>query len=306
MERRARLAIILGIGLVPLAFAPSARAADPLVWTVNTTATTNDGTCDATHCSLPEAINAANLNDGPDIVAFDIPSTDPGCHATTGVCTISPQTPLEQLVDGETTIDGFTQPGASPNTNPFGQPINAAMKIVLDGSQIPYYPPGIWITSAGNRVRGLVIQRFYEGISLQQANDNRIEGNFIGPAVLVADDHADGHAHGDAVSATASIRVGLRRRSDLKKDFTTQPCLRGWSIAPPEGFFTNSEPPLVHGAKSKSPVNPDGWCGPRTSCSRTPIPLRCPSATSHTACTCKWSGTAGSTSESSHDSPPTW
>ncbi len=44
---------------------------------VNTTDDLDDGMCDATHCSLREAINAANASPGPDGISFDIPGNPP-------------------------------------------------------------------------------------------------------------------------------------------------------------------------------------------------------------------------------------
>jgi CSLREA domain-containing protein len=165
---------------------------------VNTTNDVDDGTCNATHCSLREALNAAAVHTGPDTISFNIPPADPGRDAS-GVCTICPASVLPSLTDGGTIIDGYTQPGASPNSNPFGQPINAALKIVLDGSQVPYYPDGLDIRSSGNLVRGLVVQRFNDGISVLDASDNRIEGNFIGTDALGSADLGN-RCHGVSIS----------------------------------------------------------------------------------------------------------
>lgn len=150
---------------------------------VNTTGATVDGTCDSTHCSLFEAVNAADFNSGPDTITFNIPSSDPGCDGA-GVCTIRPTSYSLYLSDDETTIDGYSQPGASPNTNPVGQSINAVLKIVLDGSLLPACcPSGLDIRSSSNVVQGLVIHRFYTGIQVVDADANRFEGNFIGTDV---------------------------------------------------------------------------------------------------------------------------
>ena len=46
-------------------------------FTVNTTDDVDDGVCDATHCSLREAINAANNSTSVVAIKFDIPATDP-------------------------------------------------------------------------------------------------------------------------------------------------------------------------------------------------------------------------------------
>ena len=72
------------------------------------------------------------------------------------------------------------EPGARTNTAPLGQSINAALKIVLDGSLMTGYPDGLDIRSSGNLVRGLVIQRFFDSIYIADAADNRIQGNFVG------------------------------------------------------------------------------------------------------------------------------
>jgi len=154
---------------------------ESLMLVVNTTDDADDGTCDATHCSLREAVYAADAHSGPSTITFNIPASDPGCDAN-GVCTIRPTAFGYYLVNGPITIDGYTQPGASPNTAPFGQPINAVLKIVLDGSLIPEntWPDGLSIRSAGNIVRGLVIQHFNNGIDVWKAGNNRIEGCFVG------------------------------------------------------------------------------------------------------------------------------
>ena len=158
---------------------PTSTPGESLVLVVNTTADTDDGTCDATHCSLREAINIADAHNGPSTITFNIPAGDPGRDAN-GVCTIRPTTDGYYLTNGPMTIDGYTQPGASPNTAPVGQPINAGLKIVLDGSSLTGYPTGLDIRSSGNVIRGLVIQRFNTGISVLDVDNNRIEGCFVG------------------------------------------------------------------------------------------------------------------------------
>ena len=61
---------------------------------VNTTDAGGDGMCDASHCSLPDALTVANLISGPDQIAFAIPPSDSGCDGA-GVCTIRLQTGAE-------------------------------------------------------------------------------------------------------------------------------------------------------------------------------------------------------------------
>ena len=72
-------------------------------------------------------------------IVFNIPSTDPGCNASTGVCLLQPVS--ENLgagdfnalppIDANLIVDGYTQPGASPNTLANGD--NAKILIQIDG-----------------------------------------------------------------------------------------------------------------------------------------------------------------------------
>jgi CSLREA domain-containing protein len=82
---------------------------------VNTTSDATDGACDATHCSLREALAAAQAG-GPHTIAFDIPGS--------GVRTITVGSGCVPRVFTPVTVDGYTQPGSSPNTNATGA-INA-------------------------------------------------------------------------------------------------------------------------------------------------------------------------------------
>ena len=163
-------------GFWPGVESPTPTGPTPLI--VNTTDDSSDGACNAAHCSLREAINAANARAGPDTIAFNIPGSDPGCDAS-GVCTIQPASLLPLLTDDGTTIDGYTQPGASAGADP-------VLKIVLDGYDNGSFS-GLAIRSADNVIRGLVIQRFTPftaiDISGTAARDNRVEGNFIGTDV---------------------------------------------------------------------------------------------------------------------------
>jgi CSLREA domain-containing protein len=138
---------------------------------------------DATHacavsgtgqCTLRDAILYANTTSGTTIV-FNIPGA--------GVHTIRPATDLPAIVN-PTTIDGYTQPGASANSNPTGiGRTNAVILIELDGSFESGGATGIGlaITGGGSLVRGLVIGGWATaGIVLQTTGNNRVQGNFIG------------------------------------------------------------------------------------------------------------------------------
>ena len=125
--------------------------------------------------SLRQAILDANAAAGLDTIAFAISGS--------GVRTIVPASPLPPIT-GPVTIDGYTQPGTSANTNPTTSGSNAVILIELNGNfqDISFYN-GLSIESggAGSTIRGLVIRGFSVGTGiLVRANNVAIEGNFIG------------------------------------------------------------------------------------------------------------------------------
>ena len=84
------------------------------IFTVNVVDDEDDGLCDGAHCSLREAINAANDNTGfTDTIEFDIPGDGP--HR------IRPESALPEITD-PVVIDGTTEPNFA------GSPI-----VVIDG-----------------------------------------------------------------------------------------------------------------------------------------------------------------------------
>src|SRR3712207_6180226 len=95
----------------PLSGAPSAAT-----FTVTTTADSGPG-------SLRQAIADANAAGTSDDIAFSIPGG--------GVQTIRPLSALPTLIS-PVTIDGYTQTGASANTNATGG-LNTALTVELDG-----------------------------------------------------------------------------------------------------------------------------------------------------------------------------
>jgi hypothetical protein len=140
-----------------------------------------DGVCqtNAGTCSLRAAMQEANAHLGPDTITFDIPGS--------GVQTILAPGGLPTLVDGGTTIDGYTQRGASPNTSPDVD--NAQIMIEVRGNLNPTTglpasgtAQGVSIVSASNTVRGLAIYNYVVSLLLFNigAHDNRVVGNFLG------------------------------------------------------------------------------------------------------------------------------
>jgi CSLREA domain-containing protein len=150
IPRRTRLVSAL-LALAWLGGAWCAQAKTIVVDTTSDLANVSDA-----HCSLREALNAANLDvasanpgecapgDGPDTIAFNIPGTGP--H-TIVVASTMPfiQTPIR--------IDGLTQPGS---TCPDGLRVEIAPATATQGGTVFMFLQG----SSGSLLRGLAIQGF--------------------------------------------------------------------------------------------------------------------------------------------------
>ncbi len=185
------------------------QALPPATWTVDSTddaadANPGDGVCAtaAGACSLRAAVTESNLHVGPDVVAFHVP-------ANAGIYSVF-QLPLGSLTltdtTGGTTIDGWSQAGATPNTD--AALSNAVNLIDIDsagGAQR-------FILSAGsNVIRGLTFSSTGTALHLiAGANANRIVGNWIGylpggangPADLNASIELDS-VHGNVIGTPA-------------------------------------------------------------------------------------------------------
>ncbi len=152
------MAVALLLGFVMLHPAQQARAAD---FTVNVADDEDDGICDSAHCSLREAIIAANDADGKDRINFDISGA--------GVHTIQPTSGLPPVTD-PIMIDGTTQPDFTDH------PL-----IEIDGSAAGAGVNGLAIFAGGSTVKGLIVNRFtFAGIFLGLGGGNTIVGNYIG------------------------------------------------------------------------------------------------------------------------------
>ena len=171
------------VGLVlalVLALVPVGHTAEAATYTVNSTNDVDDTNCNSSHCSLREAINAANANPGTDTIDFNIP-----CGG--GVCTIQPTSPLPTLTDNDTLIDGYTQGDAQPAT----ATMPAVLRIEIDGTSAGGSASGLTIESANNTISGLVINNFGgHGVFISGtiATDNRVMGNYIGTNAKGASD----------------------------------------------------------------------------------------------------------------------
>lgn len=120
--------------------------------------------------SLRQAILDANADEAHDDIVFDIPGNGP--HQ------ILPLTSLPEIA-WPVTIDGYSQPGASPNTDPLGS--DAQIRIELVG------PAGgaehalvLLAGSIDSTVRGLAINRFESSQILAMGDGCAITGNHLG------------------------------------------------------------------------------------------------------------------------------
>ena len=134
MDKALRIALLRAAALALIAFATAgtAPAGTFVVDSVGDApdADLTDGICRTSlgTCTLRAAIEQANASAGADTIAFSIPG--PGVH------TISPTAYLPILTDdGGVTIDGYSQPGSSPNTLAVGD--NAVLTIEIDASATP-------------------------------------------------------------------------------------------------------------------------------------------------------------------------
>lgn len=178
---------------------------DPPPRVVNSVADPGSGGCTVAECTLREAITAANAGSAGSIhsIVFDIDG--PGPHV------IAPTAPLPTITR-TTSIDGYSQPGASPNTLAEGS--NAVLQVRIDGIDAGPAATGLAVCGTDaeqSEIRGLSITRFAQhGLSL----GGRSDGSFCGavPADLRLTGNLVGLAPGGSVAGNAGsgIRTGTR------------------------------------------------------------------------------------------------
>ncbi len=147
--------------------------------------------------SLRQALLDANADADASTIVFDIPGDGP--RVIQSLSFLPP-------VTAPVTIDGFTQPGASPNTNALWGPSNADLRIVLDGT-FALGANGLSIQAPNSTVRGLAVDGFdFHGIVFQDADGGRVEGCYVGTDV--AGTGADGNGFSGVWLNNAQATIG--------------------------------------------------------------------------------------------------
>jgi uncharacterized repeat protein (TIGR01451 family) len=119
-----------------------------------------------TECTLPAAVQFANSDPDWNPISFDIPTQDSGYDSARGWWTIQGGQTYQLSITRPATIDGYSQPGAQPNTLTVGD--NAVIKIILPGI--------LYVYGEGVTIRGLCLV----DLRLFGARRAVIAGNFFG------------------------------------------------------------------------------------------------------------------------------
>ncbi|HKP02744.1 MAG TPA: hypothetical protein VJU77_05200 [Chthoniobacterales bacterium] len=147
--------------LIILALAWSSSAAIAETFTVTNTNNSGPG-------SLYEAINAGSNSPGGAVINFNIPGS--GVHVID--VGANPLPKVKNVI-----IDGYSQPGAHPNTLALGD--DAVILIQIDGGGVAGRY-GFWVLGF-SQIRGLAITRCDTAIAaLDPFDGNLFDGNFIG------------------------------------------------------------------------------------------------------------------------------
>jgi CSLREA domain-containing protein len=159
-------------------------AADITSFVVNTVDDTDDGVCTRVHCTLREAINAANADPGAETIGFSIGA---------GPQTIYFNSPMTALT-GPVTIDGSTQPGWD------GPPV---IELTPEGG----LENGLVVRGGSTTVRELAIGGF-SGSALMfmgAVGGNTADGNWIGLDLTGAENRNGGSGVWTSVPATTVV-----------------------------------------------------------------------------------------------------
>jgi hypothetical protein len=193
----------LTVALVALGLsATTAGAATFEVDTAIDDASKDDCTAAVDDCSLSGAITLANGGDPIDTIGFDIPGAGPHVILLNGDLPVLAQ---------QTTVDGYSETGATANDNPNftsafaanGEGSDAVLMIEIDANN----HDALRLGGNGNHtVRGLAIHDSdNDGIRVESGG-NVIQGNFLGPLANGAQPPNDGFGELDT-NNRSGVRV---------------------------------------------------------------------------------------------------
>src|SRR5919106_4678902 len=169
--RHGILRVALAAALLALVMAIGAGAQAQTTITVDTTSDVADVGGAQTVADLPgpdgqtsfrEATIASTNTDGPETIAFDIPTSDPGFDGTGFTISTAAGAPNLTIRDDATTVDATTQPGG--------------FSVTLDGPGLAEFHRGLFVLSSGNSVVGLGVRDYSNGIEVRGGSDNLLTG----------------------------------------------------------------------------------------------------------------------------------
>lgn len=167
----------------PIAYAVTPAASATFV--VNAADDGADGTCDAAHCSLREAIIAANARPGTDTITFALGS---------GPITLRPLTALPAIT-GAVTIDGSG--------------VDGTPRVEVDGSAAGAGATGLVLSGGDSLIRGLVVNRFAgPGISATGAGRYTVSRTVLGTDPKATLDLGNG---GAGLTASGDVKISIDR-----------------------------------------------------------------------------------------------
>jgi hypothetical protein len=165
------------LSVLGMMFIPSLLAANTITVNSTSAAIADDGLC-----TFTEAIHSANFNVasgslpgecaagavGLDTIVFAIPG--PGLHTLTPAPNGVPAS--IQIIE-PLFIDGFSQSGAVPNTNPAGQGLNTVFTIELD---LTNAGPLDALNTPNVTIRGLLLNRSNQVAIVLEGGSGKVEG----------------------------------------------------------------------------------------------------------------------------------
>ena len=141
---------------------------------VNTVDDQDDGACTPAHCSLREALRAANATPEADVLLFELPGDPPWRFV--------PLSPLPE-VTAPLRIEGHSAgSGAGPGRGDPGDPRpGVAPTVVLDGRQAGPEADGLLVSAVDSAVLGLAVVGFAgHGVLVAGAGGATVEGCYLG------------------------------------------------------------------------------------------------------------------------------